>query len=296
VQTALVSSIAIDYYELLALDEQLSITERTVSNRQATVEVMKELKKGDVVTSAAVVQSEASRYSAEVTIPDIKRSIRETENQLNLLLGNPAGPVKRSVWNNQPVAAVLRTGVPAQLLANRPDVQAAEHNFRQYFELTNVARTYFYPSLSIGASGGYLTVHNLFSPGSWVSSLAAGLTQPIFNQGINKARWQIAREQQEQALLNFERTLLTAGQEVSDALYAYQMATAKVTTRNNELMDLEKSVSYTQELVKYGFANYTEVLTAQQNLLSAQLNQVADYQQGLQAIVYLYRSLGGGWQ
>jgi NodT family efflux transporter outer membrane factor (OMF) lipoprotein len=296
IQTALVAGIATCYYELLALDEQLSITERTVNSRQATVDVMKELKKADVVTSAAVVQSEASRYAAEVTIPDIKRAIRETENQLNGLLGNPPGPVKRSVWNNQPVAALLNTGVPAQLLANRPDVQAAEHNFRHYFELTNVARAYFYPMLSLTASGGYLTVHNLFSPGSWISNLAAGLTQPLYNQGINNARWQAAREQQEQALLGFEKTLLTAGQEVSDALYAYQMATAKITTRNKELTDLERSVSYTQELVKYGFANYTEVLTAQQNLLSARLDQVADYLQGVQAIVQLYRSLGGGWQ
>lgn len=296
IQTALVASIAFDYYQLLAFDEQLSITEHTVTNWQATVDVMKELKKADVVTSAAVVQSEASRYAAEVTIPDIKRAIRETENQLNGLLGEPPGPVKRGLWNNQPVAAVLHTGVAAQLLANRPDVQAAEHNFRHYFELTNVARTYFYPSLSIAASGGYLSVHDLFSPGSWISSLATGLTQPVFNQGVNKARWQIAREQQEQALLNFEKTLVTAGQEVSDALFAYQMATAKIATRNSELMELEKSVSYTKELVRYGFANYTEVLTAQQNLLSARLNQVSDNLQGLQAVVYLYRSLGGGWQ
>ncbi|MFC3827260.1 MULTISPECIES: TolC family protein [Niastella] len=296
VQTALVANIASNYYDLLALDEQLSITERTVISRQATVEVMKELKKADVVTSAAVVQSEASRYAAEVTIPDIKRAIRETENQLNLLLGDPPGPVKRSVWSNQPVTAVLQTGVPAQLLANRPDVQAAEHTFRQYFELTNVARTYFYPTLSLTASGGYLTVHDLFSPGSWISSLATGLTQPVFNQGLNRARWETAHEQQDQALLGFEKTLLIAGQEVSDAMYAYQMATSKVSTRNNELTDLEKSVTYTQELVKYGFANYTEVLTAQQNLLSARLDQVADYLQGLQAVVQLYRSLGGGWQ
>jgi NodT family efflux transporter outer membrane factor (OMF) lipoprotein len=296
VQTALVADIANTYYNLLALDKQLRITQQTVVNWQATVEVMKELKKADVVTSAAVVQSDASRYAAEVTIPDLKQSIRETENQLNLLLGRVPGPVTRSNIDVQQPAMLLKTGVPAQLLANRPDVAAAEYNLRYYFELTNVARTYFYPALTISASGGYTSYLSLTGPGSWVSNLLAGLTQPVFNQGLNKARLKIAQEQQQQAALGFRTAVLTAGQEVSNALYSYQTAMEKADSRRLQLQNLEKSVEYTQELVRYGFANYTEVLNAQQSLLSAQLQRINDHLQQLQAIVYLYRALGGGWK
>ncbi|MDR6568015.1 TolC family protein [Chitinophaga ginsengisegetis] len=296
VQTGLIASIATSYYNLTALDQQLKITQQTVVNWQATVEVMKELKKGDVVTGAAVVQSEASRYAAEVTIPDLKQSIRETENQLNLLLGRPPGPISRSSMDDQRPVMLLKTGVPAQLLANRPDVQAAEYNLRYYYELTNVARTYFYPALTISASGGYTSYLSLTGPGSWISNLTAGLTQPIFNQGINKTRLKVAKEQQEQAALNFHTAVLTAGQEVSNALYSYQTALEKGNSRRLQLQNLQLSVDYTQELVRYGFANYTEVLNAQQSLLSAQLGRINDHLQQLQAVVFLYRALGGGWQ
>ena len=296
VQTALVADIANNYYNLLALDQQLKITQQTVVNWQATVEVMKELKKADVVTGAAVVQSDASRYAAAVTIPDLKQSIRETENQLNLLLGRIPGPVTRSSIDAQQPIMLLKTGVPAQLLSNRPDVAAAEYNLRYYFELTNVARTYFYPALTISASGGYTSYLSLTGPGSWLGNLMAGLAQPVFNQGLNKARLRIAREQQEQAALGFRTAVLTAGQEVSNALYSYQTAMEKADSRRLQLQNLEKSVEYTQELVRYGFANYTEVLNAQQSLLSAQLQKINDHLQQLQAIVYLYRALGGGWK
>ncbi|SEW51148.1 efflux transporter outer membrane subunit [Chitinophaga arvensicola] len=296
VQTALIANIANNYYSLTALDQQLKITEQTVVNWKATVEVMKELKKADVVTGAAVVQSEASRYAAEVTIPDLKQSIRETENQLNLLLGQVPGPIARSGMDDQHPVMLLKTGVPAQLLANRPDVQAAEYNLRYYFEQTNVARAYFYPALTIGASGGYTSYLSLTGPGSWISNLTAGLTQPIFNQGINRTRLKVAQEQQQQAALDFRTAVLTAGQEVSNALFSYQTAAEKGNSRRLQLQNLQLSVDYTQELVRYGFANYTEVLNAQQSLLSAQLSRINDHLQQLQAVVFLYRALGGGWQ
>jgi NodT family efflux transporter outer membrane factor (OMF) lipoprotein len=296
VQTSLVAGIAASYYTLLALDQQLVITQESVKNWQTTVDIMKELKTANIVTGAAIVQSEASKYAVSVTIPDLQRSIRETENQLNLLLGNAPGPVKRATLDSQYPMTLLQTGVPAQLLANRPDVQAAEYNLRYYFELTNVARSYFYPSLTLSASAGYASLSAFWGTGSWLSNLTAGLTQPIFNQGINKARLRAAREQQQQAALNFKNTVLTAGEDVSNAMYSYQMAGQKATDRNLQLDNLRKSVAYTQELVRYGFANYTEVLTAQQNLLVARLNKVNDREQQLLAIVSLYRALGGGWR
>jgi NodT family efflux transporter outer membrane factor (OMF) lipoprotein len=298
VQTDVVAGIANYYYILVVLDEELKITEQSVKSWMTTVDMMKALKDANVVTGAAVVQSEASRYAVEITIPDLKLSIQQTENALSILLGRAPGPIERSELYKQKTLALLNTGIPAQLLGNRPDVQEAEFNFRYNFELTNVARTFFYPALTISASGGFsgTSIANLFSPASLVGSIAAGLTQPIFSQGINKTRLKVAKELQQESLLRFENVLLTAGQEVSNDIAAYQSTLKKTNLRDSQILNLQKAVDYTQQLVRYSSANYTEVLTAQQSLLSAQLNQVNDRLQQLQAIVYLYRDLGGGWK
>jgi multidrug efflux system outer membrane protein len=298
VQTGLVASIANSYYLLLALDQQLAITELTVSNWDTTVQTMRVLKEAARVTEAAVVQSEAQRYAAEVTLPDLKQSIRETENALSILLGGPPAGIRRSILQQQQPVAVLQTGVPAQLLAYRPDVQQAELNFRYFFELTNVARTNFYPALNITGSAGLssLALEDFFQPEAVAASLGAGLLQPVFSQRANKTRLEVARAQQQEALLNFRNTVLNAGREVSDALSLHETAREKMQVRTNQMNALQRSVDYSQELLQYGFANYTEVITARQSLLQAELGGVNDRLQELQAVVELYRSLGGGWQ
>jgi multidrug efflux system outer membrane protein len=298
VQTQLIADIANNYFTLLALDKQLEITLQTLKNRIKDVETMKELKAGAVVTGAAVVQSEANRYAAEVSIPDLKRNIRETENALDILLSRPPGSVSRGNLATQNMATELQAGIPTQLLTNRPDVQQSEYAFRAAFENTNVAKTYFYPSFTITASGGLSTLQlKDFFVNSIFYNIAAGLTQPIFNQGLNKARLRTAQAQQQEALNNFQKILLVAGQEVSNALYARQTALEKQDARSKQIAALQKSVDYTQELLRYSSAtNYTDVLTSEQNLLAAQLSGVNDRLQELQAAVNLYRALGGGWR
>lgn len=298
VQTQLVSSIANNYYTLLALDLQLKITEQTLASRIKNVEAIKALKEAGIVNGAAVVQSEANRYAAEVSIPDLKRSIRETENALNVLLGKSAGPVSRTSFEAQQDYKDLQVGLSSLLLKNRPDVQQAEFAFRTAFENTNVAKTYFYPQLTLTANGGLssLTLENFFN-NSIFYSIVGGLTQPIFNKGQNRARLATARAAQQESFYNFQKTMLTAGSEVSNALYAYQAAVEKENSRANQIAALEKAVDYTKELLKYSSAtNYTDVLTSEQSLLTAQLNAVNDKLQKLQAVVNLYRALGGGWR
>ena len=299
VQTQLIANIAGDYYTLLAYDKQLKITLETIENRKTDVETMKELKEGAIVTGADVVQSEANRYAAEVTLPDIRQNIRQTENTLSLLLAMPPDSIPRTQLDAQQPNASLQTGFPAQLLSNRPDVQEAEYGFRNAFELTNVARTYFYPALTITGTGGFATANTLtgFFAGTFYGSLISGLTQPIFNQGINRQRLTRAQAAQAEAFYTYQATLLTAGQEVSNALYSYQMAVEKANARQQQLAALEKAVSYTKELLKYtANTNFTDVLTSEQNLLAAQLNSVNDRLQQFQATVTLYRALGGGWR
>ncbi|WP_285056951.1 efflux transporter outer membrane subunit [Pedobacter ginsengisoli] len=298
VQTQLIANIANIYYNLLALDKQLAITEQTVGIREKDVETMKSLKEGAVVNGAAVVQSEANLYAAQVTIPDLKRSIREGENALSILLGKGPGGIERSNLDAQMAYSSLQTGVSAQLLQNRPDVQAAEFAFRAAFENKNVARTYFYPALTLTANGGLssLDVKNFFD-NSIFYNLIGGLTQPIFNKGQNKVRLRTAEAQQQQAFYSFQQTLLTGGQEVSNALYAYQTAAEKEATRAKQIAALTKAVDFTKELLRYSSAtNYTDVLTSEQSLLAAQLSSINDRLQKLQAVVNLYRALGGGWQ
>jgi len=298
IQTSIVSGIASFYYTLLALDQQLAITEQTVRNWDTTVATMRALKEAARVTEAAVVQSEAQRYAAEVTIPDLKQRIRETENALSIIMGVPPAAINRGRLEDQRTVAVLQTGVPAQLLANRPDVQEAEYAYRYAFELTNVARTAFYPALTISGSAGFssLTLGNFLDPGSLAASIGAGLTQPIFNRRLNRTNLLVAQEQQQAALLGFQNRLLVAGQEVSDALSLHTTALEKMNVRTLQLTALQRSVEYTQELLRNGFANYNEVITARQSLLAAELGRVNDRLQQLQAAVNLYRSLGGGWR
>ncbi|MDQ8053224.1 MAG: efflux transporter outer membrane subunit [Pedobacter sp.] len=296
VQTQLIANIANAYYNLLALDQQYAITLKTIDARTKNVSTMKALKEGAVVNGAAVVQAEANLYAAEVTLPDLKRSIRETENALSVLLGTAPTGIDRSLLADQQVYGNLQTGLPAQLLQNRPDVQAAEFAFRAAFENTNVARTYFYPALTLTAAGGLssLQLKDFFNNAVFYN-LVGGLTQPIFAKGQNRARLTTAQAQQQLAFYTFQQTLLTSGQEVSNALFAYQTAKEKEGTRAKQIASLTKAVDFTQELLRYSSAtNYTDVLTSEQSLLAAQLSSVNDKLQQLQAVVNLYRALGGG--
>jgi multidrug efflux system outer membrane protein len=298
VQTQLIANIANTYYNLLALDKQLSITQQTIKIRESDVETMKALKEGAIVNGAAVVQSEANLYAAQVTIPDLNRSIRESENALSILLGRSPGTIARTSLDQQAPYVDLKTGISAQLLQNRPDIQAAELGFRSAFENTNVARASFYPSLTVTAAGGLSTLQlKNFFDNSIFYSLVGGITQPIFSRGVNKARLRTTLAQQQIAFYNFQQSLLIGGQEVSNALYNFQAASEKEVTRAKQIASLTKAVDFTKELLRYSSAtNYTDVLTSEQSLLNAQLNSINDRLQKLQSVVNLYRALGGGWK
>ncbi|MGY3054444.1 multidrug efflux system outer membrane protein [Pedobacter sp. UYEF25] len=298
VQTELIANIANSYYNLMALDKQIKITEQTILIRQKDVTTLKALKEAAIVNGAAVVQSEANVYQAQILLPDLKRQLRESENALSLLLARSPGTINRNTLDSQLVYTDLKTGISAQLLGNRPDVQEAEFGFRAAFEQTNVAKAYFYPALTLTASGGLSSLKlKDFFDNSIFYNLIGGLTQPIFAQGQNKARLTTAKAQQRQAFYTFQKALLTGGQEVSDALYSYQTAVEKKSIRTNQIASLTQAVDFTNELLRYSSAtNYTDVLTSEQSLLTAQLNGVGDTLQQLQAVVNLYRALGGGWR
>ncbi|MEP0479851.1 MAG: efflux transporter outer membrane subunit [Nonlabens sp.] len=297
IQTQLISDISVSYYNLLTLDAQLEITRKTLENRIGDQETMKLLKESAVVDGAAVVQSEASRYEIEASIPDIELSIQEEENALSILLGRAPGPIERSLMKDQTVYSDLQIGIPASLLRNRPDIQEAEMTFRSAFEDVNYAKTLFYPSLTISANGGLssLSLTDFFDS-SIFYNLIGGLTQPIFANGENKARLKINESVQQQAFYDYKAAWLNAGGEISNALFQYNKAKEKQQARTNQIAALEKSVEFTEALLEYSSnTNYTDVLTTKKSLLSAELEGVNDKQQELEAVVKLYRALGGGW-
>jgi NodT family efflux transporter outer membrane factor (OMF) lipoprotein len=297
VETRLISNIATAYYNLSALDAKLAITQQTVLNDIDIIETFIVLKESGRATSAAIVQSEASRYAAEVTIPDLEQQIREVQNALCLLLGRTPEEIQRNPLSTPLDASLLKIGVPSQLLDNRPDVMQAEYDVMRAFEMTNSARAYFYPALTLTASTGFVSgsLNNLLNPASFAANVVGGLTAPIFNKKVNSTRLKVSKAQQEEALHNLRYMLLNAGQEVNNALGLYDTATKKIDLREKQIYALEKSVEYTRELLMYGTASYIEVLAAQQSLLGAQLNSVNDHLQQLNAVVSLYRALGGGW-
>jgi outer membrane protein TolC len=213
-------------------------------------------------------------------------------------LGEPPHEVERSRLDDQSIESDLQTGVPYLLLANRPDVKQAEFGLINAFELTNVARSSMYPSLSLTASGGFqsLEFDNWIDASSLFSQLVGSLTQPIFNGRRLRTQMEVAKAQQEQALLSYKKTLLTAGKEVSDALYSYDAEAQKLEARAKELEAYTVAEDYSEELLNNGLANYLEVLTARQNALNSELSYVDSQYGQLNAIVELYRALGGGWQ
>lgn len=298
VQTSLVSNIAVSYYTLLALDEQLKITKETIELLKESATTMEALKEAGLLNGAAVEQSKGLLFGTMVTVPDIENQIKQLETSICVMLGRKPGPIARTRLDDQNIPDYLNHGVPMQMLAMRPDVQQAELSFRSAFELTNAARASFFPSITLTSGmigyGSTNTLAQFFKPENLLANLVGGITQPIFAKKQLTGQLKIRKAQQEEALLTFEKAVLGAGKEVSDILYTFESSMSKNGVRQQQVNSMSTSVYFTQELLKAGEANYTEVLTAEQNLLQAQLGQVNDKLQQLQATVDLYRALGGG--
>lgn len=298
VKTQLIANIASLYYQLTALDAQIEITEETIYNRENSVKTIGFLKDAGNVTEVGVKQTEAQLYTAQAILVDLKNNSRLLENTLSILLGENPQDIERNDFEQQETTNLIQIGVPAQLLRNRPDVLMAEQNLINAFELTNVARSNFYPSLTISANGGFKSfdIDKLFDVNSLFGSILGGLTQPILNGRRIKTQYEVSQALQEQAKLNFKQTLLIASKEVSDAVYSYEAAREKIEIKNKELNAYTLASSYSEELLNNGFANYLEVLTARERALSSSLDLINVQLNQLLEEVNLYEALGGGWQ
>ena len=296
-QTAIVSAVANLYYTLQMLDEQLRTTKETVVIWKKNVDAMEAMQEAGLTTNAAVAQARANFYELQTTIPTLEHSIRQTENALCVILNEAPPPIARAAFNADAFPADFSTGVPLQLLSSRPDVKIAELQLASAFYNTNIARSAFYPSLTLSGTAGWTNSAGsmVLNPAKFIANAVGSLVQPLFAQGKLRAQYKIAKIEQESLTLDFRNTLLSAGQEVSDALSAYQTAIAKAEKRQLEVEQLEQALDKTLFLFSHGnTTSYLETLTAQQSLLSAKLSLISDKYDKLQAGISLYQALGGG--
>lgn len=297
ISTQLVATVANSYYNLLALDQQLSISQQSLEAWDEiirTLEVRKTVGEGH---QASVAQAKASRLEVENTILSLSQQIKTQENSLCSLLGWTPRKIDRSDMKSQKFPDDITLGVPLQLLENRPDIRQAEYALQSAFYSTNVARSAFYPSLTLGGTVGWTNNSGaaIINPGNWLLNAIGSLVQPLFNRGRNIANLKITKAQQEEALIAFQQKLLDAGTEVNDALSQWQNAKQRLNVSAHQIEALEDAVKSTRLLMTYSDSgSYLEVLTAQQSLLSAQLTEAQETFEKIQGIIKLYHALGGG--
>ena len=292
VQTQLIATIADAYYTLLMLDEQLDISKRTLNTWEENIRTLSALKRAGKTNEAAVLQAKANKVNVEASILSLEKQIIEQENSLSALLGLVPQEFERNELAEQVFPDTLLMGLPLSSLVNRPDVRQAEYKLVEAYYATNVARSYFYPSITLSGSAGWSGVSG--NPGDFIFNAVGSLMQPIFNQGKNKARLKISESQRQEALLNFKQTLLDAGTEANNALISWQTARKRLDSDKLQIVYLKGAVMNTQLLMKNGQADYLEVLTAQKNLLQAELTETNDKYLEIQSVITLYHALGGG--
>ena len=296
VQTNIVSNVANLYYTLLLLDRQLEILNDMSTLTKDTWEKMKVMQQTRIGYRSTAVQSAESGYlSVQAQMVDMQRQIREVENSLSLLMGQPAQTIARGKFDQQSLPEQYSTGVGIQLLQNRADVHAAEMQLAQCFYNVNTARSRFYPNITITGTGAFTNNNGLVNPGKILLSAVGSLVQPIFQHGQIVAGLKVAEMQYEQAFNTWQNTVLQAGSEVSNALVLYNASAEKSAIEAQQVEILTKNVEDTKALMASSSnTTYLEVIQAQSSLLNAQISKVTDDFHKMQAVVNLYQALGGG--
>ncbi len=297
--TNLISEIAENYYELLALDNQLAIVKQNIALQSNVLKIVRLQKEAARVTELPVRRFQAQVLNIQSLQYDIQQKITEAENRINFLIGRFPQPVQR---NSQPLENLtpqaIQAGVPAQLLANRPDIKQAELDLAASKLDVQVARARFYPSLGISAGIGYQAFNPTFllKPESLLYSLAGDITAPLVNRNAIKAVYYSANAKQIQAVYNYERTILNAYIEVANQLAKISNLEKSYDLKAREVEALTQSIEISNTLFNSARADYMEVLMTQRDALESRFDLVETKMQQMQATVNVYRALGGGWR
>ena len=297
VQSSLVSNTAIMYYTLAQLDEQLVLMKQTKANWAEYLKMQKLLMDAGQANAAAVASVEATYWSicqSEVTISD---NIRILENQLSTLLNEPSAKIQRNSLRSFVKPSIIETGAPISILSRRPDVRIAEATLASAFYKVNEAKSAFYPSLTLSATGTFTNgTQATINPGAFIGQAIAALAQPIFQNGRLVANLKISKAQMEIEANDFTNTVISAGNEVNTAMLKVRSAEELRVMIDNQVNAQQTAYDATRKLFADSPANYLNVITAHNNLIQAQMTQISNRMESINATVELYLALGGGIQ
>jgi len=300
VQTRVVADIAQGYFNLVMLDRQLAISKSNLLLSDSFLVATQKMKDAGMVNLLAVQQAESQKQSTSLLIPQLEENIAIQENALKILTGQTPDSVERNgMLDNMMKYENISSGVPASLLSRRPDVRAAELAVVAANARMGVAKANMYPALNITAGGGLESFKssNWFNiPGSLFGLAAGTITQPVFRRNELKTNYEIAKLEREQSVLEFRQLVLQAVGEVADALVEIEQLQQQRQIALSRVDTLKLSVINARKLFSSDLANYLEVITAQGNALQAQLELATIEKRQLDALVELYRALGGGWK
>jgi NodT family efflux transporter outer membrane factor (OMF) lipoprotein len=296
IQTQLIANLAYNYYRLIMLDSQLELTKETAVIFMETLETVKSLKEVGLQNDAAVRQASANHKRVLITVEEIQKQIKYTENNICLLVNQTPRTIKRSALQDLDTKTNLNESISLLSLSNRPDVRFSELNLKESFYGVSYARSLLYPSLRLSGNLGWTNSNGgrITNPGDMLFSLIGSLTQPLFNAGKNRANLKIAKLEYDKRLIEFQKSLLIAGNEVNNALVEQESSNRKRELREDEISELAKAVEVARDLMIFGKVNYMEVLLSQNSLLSAKLLYSEDCFYSLVSKVNLYKALGGG--
>ncbi len=298
--THLVAEIASTYYELQALDNQLLILKQNIAIQSDALDIVKLEKASAQVTELAVKRFEAEVYHTKSLQFDIQQQIIETENKLNFLVGRyPTSIVRNSESFMTIIPKPIQAGIPSQLLQNRPDIKQAEYQLTAAKLDVKSAKASFYPALNIRAGVGYQAFNPQYfikTPQSLLYTVAGDLIAPLLNRNALKAQYYSASAKQVQAMFNYEQTILNAYIEVLNQVNKLDNIAKSYELREKRVLSLTQSIPISNNLFKSARADYMEVLMTQRDALDSRMELVETKKEQMNALINVYRALGGGWR
>lgn len=296
--TGVVAGITRGYYTLLGYDRELGIVRHNIGLQEAALEIVRAQKAGGRANELAVQQFKAQLLNTRAIEYRIMQERVKTENELNAMAGRYPQPIARDTSLPVAVTTLIHAGLPSTLLSGRPDIRQAEYELQAARENVQAARAAFLPSLVISP---YVAL-NAFSPALLVNAasmaygITGGLTAPIFRQRALRAGYSIAYASNREAVYRYQQKLLDAYGEVMTQMSAVKNLQQANDITGQEVHELQLAVITSRDLYLAGYASYLEVITAQKNVLEAELRLAAQKRDISIALVQLYRSLGGGWE
>ena len=295
----LISDVAQNYFDLLESDREEEIDRRTLASRRASLDLVSRRYDDGLASELDLKRAEEEVASAAATVPDVERRIAQTENRLRIFLGENPGPIPRSAsLDSEHMPPEIPAGLPSALLEQRPDIRAAEERLVAANARIGEAKAEFFPQISLTGIFGSASVSlsDFFTGPSRMWLAGPTVTLPIFNAGRLSSNLAASEARQQQSLIQYRQSIQTAFREVEDALVFHQKAREIRLQREREVQAAEQALALANLRYTNGVSSYLDVLDTERQLFSAEINLAVITRDQLNAVVQVYKALGGGWQ